>query len=191
MARPRTFNENEVLDRARDLFWKKGFADTSIQDLEKATGLKRTSLYAAFGSKQQLYLKTLAHYQNEAHRTVVEQFGQEVDSLESIRCLLYNSIHRALDDRERKGCFLSNAAAERGGNCPETTQYLHQNRTQLTQLFQQQLIRAKSQNKITGDPKALAIYLFTLYSGLMNTIRTGVDRPTVLSALDTGLSVIR
>ncbi len=60
MARTREFDENVVLERARDLFWEQGYTATSIQDLEKALGISRSSIYASFGSKRALYDKTLA-----------------------------------------------------------------------------------------------------------------------------------
>jgi len=61
MARQREFDTEKVLDSIKNLFWKKGFNGTSISDLEKVSGITRTSLYQAFGNKQQLYLSTDAN----------------------------------------------------------------------------------------------------------------------------------
>ena len=66
MARPRKFDEQQVLEAARDQFWKNGYAATSLDDLTKATGLGKGSLYGAFGGKHQLFLKVLGTY---AHNT--------------------------------------------------------------------------------------------------------------------------
>ena len=59
-GRPRSFDEAEVLERVRRVFLEKGFSATSLDDLAKAAGLNRPSLYAAFGNKEELYLKVIA-----------------------------------------------------------------------------------------------------------------------------------
>lgn len=74
MARPREFEEGEVLDRALHAFWSKGYEGTSVQDLVDETGLGRASLYGAFGDKEQLFKRVLAHY--------VERAGAEMSTLE-------------------------------------------------------------------------------------------------------------
>lgn len=190
MARPRTFDKTAVLDQARDLFWRKGYADTSVSDLEQATGLKRTSLYAAFGCKQDLYLQSLAGYQQEARTRIAEIFAQADDPLERLELLLTQSIENALTDRDRKGCFLSNAAAERGGICPETTDFIRDNRKAMVRIFQEQLDLAAERGQLHGPTEPLANYLFIFYSGLMNTIRTGTNRATILAALTAGLRTL-
>src|SRR6201988_2362957 len=62
MARPRNFSREGVLEKALPVFWKHGFADTSLQDLEKATGVNKSGLYAEFADKGDLYLESLRFY---------------------------------------------------------------------------------------------------------------------------------
>ncbi len=59
MARPRTFDKDQALDRAMDLFWDKGYDATSVADLTEAIGINRPSLYAAFGDKEALFMAAL------------------------------------------------------------------------------------------------------------------------------------
>ncbi len=61
-GRPRTFNKDEALRSILNVFWKKGFAATSLDDLSAATGLSRPSLYAAYGGKSDMYLSALAAF---------------------------------------------------------------------------------------------------------------------------------
>ena len=61
-GRPRSFSEADVLERVRGVFLEKGFSAASLDDLAKAAGLNRPSLYAAFGNKEELYLKVIADY---------------------------------------------------------------------------------------------------------------------------------
>src|SRR3954467_15127323 len=64
-GRPRAYDPQVALARAADTFWKAGYAGTSLDDLAAATGMNRPSLYAAFGDKRELYLKTLQHYRDQ------------------------------------------------------------------------------------------------------------------------------
>ena len=116
MARPREFDENEVLDRALETFWSKGFDGTSMEDLVEATGLGRASLYGAFGDKEKLFTRVLEHYlvQVEAASPCAAAGDDEVAALRSItRGWVTGTCSRA----GPRGCFLSLAALE-GGTPP-------------------------------------------------------------------------
>ena len=71
MARPRSFDETTVVDAAMIAFWKLGYSETPIGALEEATGLKRVSIYNAFGDKEGLFLAALDHY-HEAAKEIYE-----------------------------------------------------------------------------------------------------------------------
>ena len=68
LARPRSFEKLEVLNRAMKVFWEKGYAGTSISELAEQTGLQPGSLYGTFGDKETLFEKVLEHYR----KTVIE-----------------------------------------------------------------------------------------------------------------------
>src|SRR5688572_30717433 len=65
-GRPRGYDPATAVARAANTFWKAGYAGSSLDDLSAATGMNRPSLYAAFGDKRDLYLKTLEYYRDEA-----------------------------------------------------------------------------------------------------------------------------
>ena len=71
LGRPREFDEEEALTKILDVFWAHGFSGTSMRDLVDATGLKKGSLYAAFGDKHTIYMKALALYDKTAIDTAV------------------------------------------------------------------------------------------------------------------------
>ncbi|OYV40651.1 MAG: TetR family transcriptional regulator, partial [Acidocella sp. 20-61-6] len=62
MSRPRTLNDDELLDRARDVFWRQGYAGTSLRDLTNATKLSTAALYNRFGDKAGLFREVLRRY---------------------------------------------------------------------------------------------------------------------------------
>ena len=71
-GRPRQYDPERALAKAADVFWKRGYAATSLDDLVAATGMNRPSLYAAFGDKRDIYLKTLARYREQSRAIGVE-----------------------------------------------------------------------------------------------------------------------
>jgi TetR/AcrR family transcriptional repressor of nem operon len=111
MARPREFDADDALERATRLFWTKGFEQTSLDDLCAATGLGRSSLYAAFGDKRALYLKALARYEERAVARIAKAFeGRTLrQGLEAFLAALIDDI---VAGPGRSGCFIGNCAAE-------------------------------------------------------------------------------
>jgi TetR/AcrR family transcriptional repressor of nem operon len=111
MARPREFDPEEVLERATGVFWKRGFEQTSLDDLCAATGLGRSSLYAAFGDKRSLYLRSLERYEERAVRRIAAAFDgrKPRPALEAFFAGLIDDI---VAGPGRTGCFIGNCAAE-------------------------------------------------------------------------------
>lgn len=108
MARPRAFDEAKVLDAARGQFAKTGYAATSVDDLMKATGLGKGSLYGAFGDKRQLFLRVLEGYcvdNVSGVRGVLDGPGRAADR---VRALVRGSAR----DATTRGCVLVNSTAE-------------------------------------------------------------------------------
>ncbi len=189
MARPRTFNEHEVTENIRNLFWKKGYADTSIADLEAATGLKRTSLYAAFGDKQSLYLTALKSYKSMTTEILKQHFSDSKQPLESIKSVLVSSVCNASDDPECKGCFFINAGAERFNECKDTSQIISTNRQQLIAIFEGQLGIAQQLGALSPDAsiEKLAVYLYTLYTGLILSTKKGATKQELMDVIEVSM----
>ncbi|MER6876072.1 TetR/AcrR family transcriptional regulator, partial [Amycolatopsis sp. NPDC000673] len=81
MARPRTFDEKQVLNAVRDQFWDAGYAATSLEDLMRVSGLGKGSLYAAFGDKRQLFLRALRSYTDDQHDALRKALSETPRSL--------------------------------------------------------------------------------------------------------------
>jgi len=112
VARTREFDPDRALDDAMGVFWKKGYGDTSVEDLVTATGVNRYGLYDVFESKRGLFLAALAHYR----RTVIEQSLAELDrpgaDLRAIHATFELLVGRARSGEARYGCLMCNAAEE-------------------------------------------------------------------------------
>lgn len=90
-GRPRTFDRQAALAVATRLFWSKGYEATSISDLTAAMGIKSTSLYAAFGSKEQLFAEAVDHYRTHYQHLVWAGFDAAPTAKEAVRALLLDS----------------------------------------------------------------------------------------------------
>jgi TetR/AcrR family transcriptional regulator, transcriptional repressor for nem operon len=120
MGRTKEFIEAEALAKARDVFWQHGYEATSLTDLTEGMQIQRASLYNTFGSKAELYAKTLLQYQDEGYANIERVLESAENPVESIRQLLYLTIPQSgiPCTKSRKGCFCVNAAVEIGASDP-------------------------------------------------------------------------
>jgi len=88
VGRPRAFSRDAALDSAMRVFWRKGFSAASMNDLCDAMGIRSPSLYAAFGSKEALYLEAIAHYAHTVGTSVWSKLGEGETARESFEALL-------------------------------------------------------------------------------------------------------
>src|SRR3954452_10637487 len=117
MARPREFDEDQVVRAARDRFWNAGYAATSMTDLAQATGLGKTSLYGAFGDKHALFMRIFDEYSTgavEAAHAALD--GPDDTASERIRAYLLDNAHGSAGNP--RGCLLARGTAELAG-CDE------------------------------------------------------------------------
>src|SRR5580704_13804460 len=118
MARPREFDRDEALDHATRVFWAKGYASASTEDLLAAMNIGRQSLYNAFGDKRKLYLEALERYQRESTAIHLERLNSSASPLAGIEALLLGLISE--DDSVRAlGCMGVSSVCEFGAADPE------------------------------------------------------------------------
>jgi TetR/AcrR family transcriptional regulator, transcriptional repressor for nem operon len=117
MARPREFEESAVLNAATRCFWKQGYEATSVRDLVEHTGITAASLYNAFGDKRALYEKALDHYIEGSIADRIRRC-QSLPPLRAIEVFFEEIVKRSLNDRDRKGCMLVNAALDMAPHDP-------------------------------------------------------------------------
>jgi len=113
MARPRKFDETDVVAAARDEFWSRGYAATSVDDLTAVTGLGKGSLYGAFGDKHGLFLLALDDYIGTALDGVRSQLRDPAHSAYDRLTRHIRAQARAVAaDKARRGCMMAKSAAE-------------------------------------------------------------------------------
>jgi AcrR family transcriptional regulator len=124
-GRPRSYDPDVALDSAAQLFWAKGFADTSLDDLSAAMGMGRPSIYNAFGDKDALFLRALERYRD----TVGSSPLRAMDGKDSIRDALDAFFRQIVEyttaDRSHLGCLLGSVAPV--ADLPEVRRFLNKN----------------------------------------------------------------
>ncbi len=177
MARPREFNEDDVLDTMLELFWTRGFDATSIQDLVDATGLGRASLYGAFGDKAQVYQRALKHYlaKGDAHARALES---EPSVRVALTKMLEAQLSHACPRSGPKGCFLQLAATASEERDSFARSAYHEVVRRSEKNFEALIRRGQAQGEISPDrdPAATAKLLLVLMQGIASSARAGWSR---------------
>lgn len=184
-GRPRQYDPDQALAKAAGVFWKSGYAGTSLDDLAAATGMNRPSLYAAFGDKRDLYLKTLERYQLKSRGKTLELLADN-PPLRVFLTRFYDGaldIYRAGGD-DARGCYsISTAPAQ--ATVDAAVRAFLQDSIRGTDAFLADVIgRARDRGEVAAgaDPAALAqIATATLHTIAVRS-RVGASR-TELKAL--------
>ena len=112
MARPRSFDTDEAIEKATQVFWTHGYEGASLPDLLDGMGLTRGSLYKAFTDKKTLFLKVLDHYESAVVRAGVAMLSDPAipNGADRIRGM-FTGAYQAVTGGDRRGCLLCTAAA--------------------------------------------------------------------------------
>ncbi|MCQ8774263.1 TetR/AcrR family transcriptional regulator [Streptomyces telluris] len=122
MGRPKQFDPDVAVGKAMDVFWCKGYAATTPQDLVDELGIGKGSLYNAFGSKHALFERALERYRDTQSAALVELLDQTGPVRPLLRSALELLIETDLGPAGRHGCFAVNTAAELGGKDDASTE---------------------------------------------------------------------
>lgn len=190
-ARPRTFDRNEVLDAALDVFWHQGYEATSVQDLVDATGLSRASLYNTFGSKHALYVDALRRYRME-RQGVLRHLTADAPPLQALRSVLEQVADEAAACPNDGSCLLTNTATERGASDDAAAREVRTGFRHLEDALTEVLSRGHASGSIqtTTPPAAQARFLLTTIQGIRVLASTCPERDALQDVVDTALCAL-
>ena len=160
MARPQKFDTAEVLDQAMDVFWQKGYDNTSVQDLVDATGLNRGSLYNTFGDKADLFAQILQRYRSQSPAALLSSKADTAPPRQWIKDFLMSLVTRAKTDPDHKGCLITNTAAGLYGCDATMTELVNQTLQELEALFTRVIKRGQQSGQIARDASAQSLARF-------------------------------
>lgn len=183
MARTKEFDPDEVLGRALELFWERGYAATSLADLVSHLGIARASLYATFGGKRELFLVALDRFRKRRDQEIIEALSAPGPALPAVRALIGRFAEESVDPRHR-GCLVVNTAVELAARDADAARAVEASWTTLETALCGALTRARAQDELAAgaDPQDLARLLLVLFQGMRAMGRTPTDPARVRAA---------
>jgi len=160
------------------LFWRKGYAGTSVEDLTGTLNLSRSSLYDTFGDKRTLFLEALKFYSARVLDATTRTLNESPSPIAGIQKVFDDLIASAGSETGALGCFMVNSVAELVPYDSEVTKIATAYADTLQQLFTTILTQARSQNMLTNKqtPEQLAAYVFNMIQGIRILIKSGATK---------------
>lgn len=192
MPRVKLFDEHLVLNKATNLFWKQGYAATSVQDLVDHLGINRASIYDTFGDKEHLFLKAFEHYRKTNTEGMTKFLNSHSNVKEGFRNLFQMAIDDSVRDNDKKGCFVVNTTTELIPGDEKIFNMLKENRITFELIFLGYLQKGVADGQLSADKdlKSISSLLFTLYNGLKVVSKVNSDRSELVNSVKVALSVL-
>lgn len=192
MARPREFDESQVIDAVMQQFWSHGYEATSVDDLCAVTGLNRSSLYGAFGSKRQLLDTALTAYEKLAAARTASLLRQYRPIREGLRRFLLGLFEDSVQDRGQWGCLIGNSAGELAMRDDAAQKRLRSSLQRIESVLHEALTEAQQNGEIAANTNitALSRFLMAQAQGLRLVNKTRPDRALLDDIVSTALSVV-
>src|SRR6202166_3926167 len=191
LGRPRSFDIDGALDRALQVFWRKGYEGASLSDLTKAVGVNRPSLYAAFGDKEALFRKALDRY-----LTGPAAYTREALKEPTARAVVERLLQGAADlntaPRNPGGCLMVQGALVCGDTGDSIRQELVACRAAGEAALRRRFQRAKSEGDLPADadPADLARYIATVIYGMAVQASGGASRDKLQHVVEMALRTL-
>jgi len=190
MARIREFDPDIALDKAMKVFWQKGYANTSIEDLVSATGVNRYGLYDEFENKHGLFLAALEHYQNTIIGMLFGMVERPDASLTDIRAYFAKLLELSSSNMGKLGCLMMNSASEVAPHDEHAAKVFEMFRTRLQLGFRNALSNAKAASELPSqvNVEQVAAFLTGIMHGLPVMVRSHANPKMIANVVDVALS---
>ncbi|EWH02491.1 TetR/AcrR family transcriptional regulator [Halomonas sp. BC04] len=182
-GRPIAFSPDEAASAAMQVFWARGYDSASTRDLLEAMNISRSSLYQAFGNKEQLFLEALRRYRGSLIGRLRRRLAGSPSAMHFLQELFGQTALEAGSERAALGCLIFNSACELGQRDDNAGTEARRSVQAITALFHEAVMRAQAEGDIATDrdSQALATYLTLGMAGLRTLLKSGTD-PTQAGA---------
>jgi AcrR family transcriptional regulator len=188
-GRPRTFDADSALDAAVEVFWRYGYEGASLQELTAAMGINKPSLYAVFGSKEELFRRAVTRYA-EVDMAYARRALDQPTAREVVRALLHDNVEAlTLPDRP-PGCLSIQGGTSCGPGNSTVTGFLAASRFAGEQALADRLALAVDEGDLPAgaDPTAMARFVMTFAEGQAVHATAGVPREQLLQSANIALT---
>ncbi len=192
MARRKEFEPVEALDQAMELFWRRGYQATSLQDLVDHLGINRQSLYDTFGDKHELFLATLDRYFDVSIYEHLKILNEPGPALGAMRRFFQGLVDLTGTDAAKKGCMVVNSAVELARHDEDARARVAAVFSWVEAAFRKTLVRAQKNGELAAgkDPRALARFFTCFMVGRNVLAKAGAKRKSMQDAVEVALSVL-
>ena len=194
MARPRAFDERRVLEQAREQFWATGYAGTRMDDIARATGLGKGSLYGAFGDKGKLFHRVFGDWCAAVVEVAEEHLpgGPDAEAMARLAGYVRMMAENSASDTERRGCLMAKGIAELAEQDPVVAARSAEAVAALLALLRTEIAAAQRHGDIdaAAAPEDLAALLLTVVRGMEAVGKAGLDPGVLRGVADTALAVL-
>lgn len=192
-GRPREFDRDAALAKARDAFWSRGYEGVSITDLVETLGLASARIYAAFGSKEKLFQEAVALYDEGEGGFATRALAEEPTAAQAIERSLREAVETYTRKGRPQGCMVVSAATNCAAENDGVREFLADYRRRRTASLVERLERAVAEGELRTDTDAQALgdYYATVLHGLSVQARDGVSRKRLLATIPTAMLAIR
>ena len=191
-GRPQIFSEEEALEKATQLFWRKGYEATSTDDLLAAMSIGKSSFYNTFKGKRELFEKVIENFVNLSVAALLKDVEVGTDPVQAIKDF-FRKLATAPPGMHQKGCFMGNIVVELSNIDKSLEGMAIKRLKKMEQLFHN-LIKKAQQNgllKSKEDPAVIARYLVTMWNGINITRRMYPDSEHLLPLVEMQLSILK
>jgi AcrR family transcriptional regulator len=187
-GRPRVFDMDEALDKALEIFWKRGFEGASIAELTETLGINKPSLYAAFGNKEELFKKALSRYVAGPVAFIQEAINQPT-AYEVAQNFLIKAVEFFTNTKHPKGCLIVQAALSDSAESLMVKDLLAKYRYSYEHLLAKRFEKAKKEGDLPTDTNAetLAKFLSTLHQGMSVQVTSGASKEELMQIVKLAL----
>jgi AcrR family transcriptional regulator len=187
MAGVKSFDRDDVLDKAAGQFWRDGYEGSSIQSLEEATGLGRGSLYNAFGDKKALFLEVLARYSTTDGALPIDLLA-DADIHRGLHNMLHAIVVRMDQPDRPRGCLITNSCLS--VQCPQVEQVIAAAMQKMQTALEAAFHRAQVEGQImqSADIATLARFYTTVIRGLGVSHKAGETAKGLAAIVDVAVT---
>lgn len=192
MARTKDFNEEEVLEKALNIFWQKGYNGTSMQDLVDGLGISRSSMYDTYTDKYSLFILALERYRERTAREMMQMINQAASPKAVIKKIFQSVVTESLFDKVQRGCFLVNTCVENATHDKAVAKIVNENMQDFEDAFYHAIKKGQEIGEIMNrnDARALARFVINNINGIRISAKAGADKKVYEDVMKVTLSVL-